>query len=65
MKRFLNRLVEAFDSTPIRSYIYQKILTTGRAIFTDVAHSECSLKNHYAHYDLIKINCCLNVPFIY
>ena len=42
MKRF-NRLLEAFYLSLRSVDVYQKVLTTGRAIFTDVVHSEYSL----------------------
>ena len=37
MKCF-NRLVDAFDLLLLSVVVYQKVLTTGHAIFTDVVH---------------------------
>ena len=69
MKCF-NRPVDAFDLLLLSVVVYQKVLTTGHAIFADVFTvlgmflASLLYERKCLRIDLLKINCCLNVLFI-
>ena len=57
MKCF-NRLVDAFDLLLLSVVVYQKVLTTGHAIFTDVVHCTRNVPCIFAVWEQVFQNWC-------